>query len=174
MSLFRLISCCCWTYRHQSCTFQLLHGHEGLTGRGLDMGNSVVKYISGYFYQCHRYMVAECRTESFISSHVYTHRLSPSIRSVSILISKHLQSMSASLSPLTSSRTELEEGDMFFFRPSIGMMTKAEQPLANTRWKYCELNEVFLVWLFIKWKYEIENNLDGKRKKTNISLKKVK
>lgn len=120
-------------YMYQSCTFQLFHGHEGLRGRGMGMGNSTVKYISGYFYQCHRYRVAECRTESFISSHVYTHRLSPSIRSVSILISKHLRSMSASLSPLTSNRTELEGGDVFFFRPSIGMMTKAGQPLASTR-----------------------------------------
>lgn len=77
------------------------------------MRKSGVKYISGYFYQRCRYTVVGCGTESFISSCVYTHRLSPSIRSVSILIFKHLPSMSVSLSPLTSNRTDLEGGDVF-------------------------------------------------------------
>lgn len=151
MPSFRLIPCCCWAYRRQSHTFQLLHGCEDLTGRGMDMRNSGVKYISGHFYQRCRYRVVGCGTESFISSCVYTHRLFPSISSVSILISKHLPSMSVSLSPLTSNRTDLEGGDVFWFRPSRGLMTKVEQTLANMRKKYSKFNEIFWGWFFFSF-----------------------
>lgn len=144
MSSFGLIPCCCCTYRCQSCAFPLLsHSHEDLAGRWIDRRNSVLKNISGHFHKCCRSRVAGCGTESFTSSRVHTHRLSPSVWSVSILISKHLQSMSASLSPSNSNRAELESGKVFSFRPSRGLMTQVEQSSATVKQKSFRLKDIF-------------------------------
>lgn len=157
MSLFRLIPWCCCTYWCQSCTFQLLfHGHEDLAGRRVYIRNSALKTINGHFHKCRGYRVPGCGTESFISSWVHTCRLSPSIRGVSILISRHLQSMSELLSHLNSNRTELERGEVFSFRPSRELMTKVEQPSATVKQKSFRLNDIFCAKLKKKKK-------DGRR-----------
>lgn len=127
--------------------------------------NSAWKAISGHFHRC-RSRVAECSTDSFISSCVHAHRLSPFIRSVSILISKHLQSTSASLPPLTSNWTELAGGKVFSFRPSRELMTTVEQCLANMKQKFFKLNDVFWV-CFLNPKFVV------KKKKKAKNMKKI-